>query len=449
MSNWKSNSQASEEALIGALIGKHGDSEKIFEQVKPSDFFNKKLGAIYAKALELHGNSVKADFVTVSETLTDSEFTWLGGLIKDCPSDANIYAYAKIVTDKAVEREALDKLAQAMEVIKGEGNTQEKAAEAVTLVGGINTDDNEAGPIHVKDIALEWLDVYEERINDDGVKGLKTGIDGLDKMFGHRGVGNTDLVVIGGRSKMGKTALATMIASEVAYTGKHTLIFSMEMPKFQIFERFLTQDAKVAGDKFYQAMDDYDYSRVNSTIAKMIESNLYIDDRSNLSLNQIKSACRRHQEEHGELGAVFVDYFTLMKIGNAARHDLAHGANSTGLKDMAKELKVPVFLLAQLSRGVDNRPNKRPLISDLRESGSLEQDADAILFLYKDSVYNPDNGLGGLTEVILGANRHGEAGTAFVDMKAGYFVNMDETEVNAREFHKDGGKETQYAEWED
>ncbi len=430
MSNWQPANINAEQALIGALIGKHGDSEKIFEQVKPSDFFNEKLGAIYQQALNLHGDSIKADYVTVSETLSDADFTWLGRLIKDCPSDANIYAYAKLVTDKAVERDALTKLSEAMELIKGEGNTQDKTSEAVALVGGINTDDNEAGPIHVSDIAREWLDIYDNRINDDGIKGLKTGIHGLDKLFGHRGVGETDLIVIGGRSKMGKTALATMIASEVAYSGKHTLIFSMEMPKFQIFERFLTQDAKVAGDKFYQPMDDYDHSKVSATVGKMIDSNLYIDDRPSLSLNQIKSACRKHQEEHGELGAVFVDYFTLMKIQSAARHDLAHGANSTGLKDMAKEIKVPVFLLAQLSRGVDSRPNKRPLISDLRESGSLEQDADAIVFLYKDSVYNPDNGLGGLTEVILAANRHGEAGTAFVNMKGGWFENVSDNDVN-------------------
>jgi len=437
---WDPSNINAEESLIGAMIKYPDDYSRIFEQVKPDDFYNKRLGEYYKSALRLHKDGANPDFVMLSGEINDDDFTHLGGLIASVSSNANIYGYAGIVKNKSVERDALTKLSEAMEIIKGEGKTQDKAAEALSLVSSIDTNDSEAGPIHVKDIATEWLNVYEDRINNDSIKGLKTGVDGLDKLYGHRAVGETDMVVIGGRSKMGKTAFATMIASEVAYAGKHTLVFSMEMPRFQILERFLTQDAQVSGDNFYQPMDDYDYAKVSATVGKMIDSHLYIDDRPNLSLNQIKSTCRRHQEEHGELGAIFVDYFTLMKIQAAARHDLAHGANSTGLKEMAKELKVPVFLLAQLSRGVDSRPNKRPLISDLRESGSLEQDADSIIFLYKDSVYNPDNGLGGMTEVMLAANRHGEAGTAYVDMKAGYFVNMDEAQVNERQFSADSGQ---------
>ena len=438
--SWEASNIGAEESLIGALI-LGGANERVFEMVKPSDIYSKSISSFYSAILETHKRGNNVDLITVAENLSDSDFSALGILAKNTPSAANIYAYARIVVDKSSERKAITLSLEAVELIKGEGTAQDKTAAALALVSQIQAPDDEEGLIHVKDIGGQWLDAYEERISDDGIKGLKTGITGLDELYGHRGVGETDLVVIGGRSKMGKTALATMISGEVAYSGNHTAVFSMEMPRFQLFERFLTQDAQISGDKFYQEMDEYEFARISQTIGKMSGSNLYFDDRSSLSLNQIKSACRKHKETHGSLGAVFVDYFTLMKIESAARHDLAHGANSTGLKNMAKELKCPVFLLAQLSRGVDSRPNKRPLISDLRESGSLEQDADSIIFLYKDSVYNPDNGLGGLTEVILAANRHGAAGTAFVDMKAGFFVNMDESGVNDRNFSAGNDKQ--------
>lgn len=427
---WQSNNEGAEQSLIGALV-KSGGNDKVFETIRVDDFFNKTTAKFYEVITGLKDANTAIDFTTVAAQLSDHEFTTLGDMIRSTPSAANIYGYAKIVADKAVERDTLIKLNEAMQIVKGGGNTQENGAQVLSLINKINTDDNDEKPEHIGEIAKRWFDTYEERLSEDGTKGLKTGITGLDTLFGNRGVGDTDLVIIGGRSKMGKTALSVMVAEAVAKAGKHTLVFSMEMPKTQIFERFLTQGAKVSGDKFYQHMDDYEFARVGKVMADMRDNHLYIDDRPNLSMNQIKSACRRHMEEHGELGAVFVDYFTLMKAQEGfARHDLATGANSNGLKAMAKELKFPVFLLAQLSRGVDSRPNKRPLISDLRESGSLEQDADAILFLYKDSVYHPENGLGGLTEVILAANRHGEAGTAFVEMKGGWFENISELDVN-------------------
>lgn len=422
-----------EQSLIGSIMI-DGGSDYAMTHVKVDDFYDKKCAEYYAAILLAHSRNDVIDYATIAELVPSRNFVDLGDLIKNTHSSANLEGYAKSVLNKSTERKALTALQEAATVIMGDGTTQEKTAAAAALTADIVAVDNESGLIHVKDIGMEWLEIHEERISDDGVKGLTTGITGLDELYGHRGVGETDLVIIAGRSKMGKTALATMIASEVAYSGSHTAVFSMEMPRFQLFERFLTQDAQVAGDNFYEPMRESDYAKVSRTIGKMSESNLYFDDRSSLSLAQIKSACKKHKETHGSLGAVFVDYFTLMKVESAARHDLAHGANSTGLKNMAKELKCPVFLLAQLSRGVDSRPNKRPLISDLRESGSLEQDADSIMFLYKDSVYNPDNGLGGLTEVILAANRHGSAGTAYVDMKAGYFVNIDEAGINERNF---------------
>jgi replicative DNA helicase len=239
------------------------------------------------------------------------------------------------------------------------------------------------------------------------------------------------MVVIGARPKMGKTQLAVKMADYMArQESLPIIIFSMEMPKEQIFERFLTNGAKVSGNNFYQEMEDYDYSKISSYVGDVMDKKLFIDDRPSLSLGQIKSTCRRFKEEHGELGVIFVDYFTLIKIEGAGRTDLAFGANSTGLKDLAKELGAPVVLLAQLSRKVESRPSKRPIMSDLRESGSIEQDADLILFLYRESVYEPDSPLGGLTELIAAANRHGGSGTAFLEMKGGWFEDVSDNQVN-------------------
>lgn len=431
MSEWQPSSQTSEEALLGALLGNNGCNDKIYDQVKSSDFYTRRIGLIYKVALELHGRGIVPDFATVSADLNDADFTWLGSLIHSCPSGANVYSYAKIVTDKSVERDALIKLTEAVEIIKGEGKTQDKAAEVISMISEISADDNESSPTHIKEIASEWLYTYEDRINNDGTRGLKTGVDGLDRIFGPRGVGKTDMIVIGARPKVGKTQFMVKICDHIAKDSKKpVLMFSMEMPNQQIFERLLTNSSKVQGGKFYEPMDDLDMSKISVAMGGLNETSIYIDDRPNLSLSQIKSTCKKFKEEHGDVAGFFVDYFTLMKIESAGRTDLAFGKNSTGLKDLAKELEIPIFLLAQLSRGVDTRPNKRPLISDLRESGSIEQDADSIIFLYRDSIYNPDNNLGGLTEVIVAANRHGEAGTAFIEMKGGWFENVSDNDVN-------------------
>jgi replicative DNA helicase len=428
---WEPNNSNAEESLLGAIV-RGGANEKIFDQIKPEHFYNKTIKLYYEAALDAHKCGELVDYTTVVSRLSDRNFTELGQLIKDTVGSANIYAYAKIIKDKAIERESITKFNEAIELIRRGGSTQDNISNSLALINTINIQESKQHAKHVKDIASEWLDIYDDRINNRIESGLKTGVTMLDEIYGSRGVGDTDLVVIGGRSKMGKTALATMICCEMALQEKNTLIFSMEMPILQMFERLLSQQSMVSGSKFHEIMPDSELAKVSKAVGDFMNSKLFIDDRSSLSLSQIRSACRKHEDDHGKLGAIFVDYFTMMKIEKAERNDLAHGANSTGLKNLAKELKSPIFLLSQLNRRVDSRSNKRPYISDLRESGSLEQDADSIIFLYKDSVYNPDNGTGGLTEVILAANRHGSAGTAFVDMKEGYFVNLEQNQVNER-----------------
>ena len=431
MSEWKPSNQNAEESLVGAIIKFSGDRSKIFESVAHTDFYNKRLANAYKVASELNKDGSPVDYTTVSENLSNDDFVWLGMLIKTCPSDANIYAYAKIVKDKAIERESLAKLSEAMETLKGDGKTQEKTAEALSIVSKIDVGTQQEKPKHIKEIANRWLDTYDNRINNPDSAGYGTGVSGLDDILGARAIGRDDLVVIGARPKKGKTQLAVKIADHMSRNKDlPAIVFSMEMRDEQLFERFLTNGAKVSGDNFYREMGEDEYRKVTCYVGDVMDKNLFIDDRPNLSLNQIKSTCRRLKDELGELGPIFVDYLTLMKTNDAARTDLAVGENSTGLKSLAKELGSPVFLLAQLSRGVDSRTNKRPLISDLRESGSIEQDADLIMFLYRESVYVPDSELKGLTELIVAANRHGENGTAFMEMRGGWFDDISQADVN-------------------
>jgi len=434
MSEWQPINMQAEQSVLGSLL-KFGANDAVFEKLKPNDFGGKKNfhREIYQAMIDISTSKNDIDFITVVDVLGDEHFAYLGQMVQDTPSAANILSYAKIVKNKALERDTITKLQESIALIQGEGTTEQKTEKVINTVSQIDlADDSEQGLTHVNKIANEWLDTYDERVNNPDLAGIQTGVDGLDEIFGARGVGKTDMIVIGARPKMGKTQLLVKIAAHLSMQqNKSALVFSMEMPKIQIFERFITNSAQVSTDKFYQPMREDEFAKVGKMLAEVTDKDLYIDDRPNLSLKQIRAACLKHKAEHGEIGGIFVDYLTLMKLEAAARSDLAFGANSTGLKDLAKELGTPVFLLAQLSRAVDQRTDKRPLISDLRESGSIEQDADRIIFLYRDSVYNKDSELGGLTELIVAANRHGETGTGYVEMAGGWFNNVDSGRTSA------------------
>ena len=428
MSTWQPINMQAEQSVLGALL-KFGANDAVFEKLKIDDFGGKKNfhREIYQAMININEAKNNIDLITVTDVIGDEHFAYLGEMAQETPSAANILSYAKIVKNKAIERDTVAKLQNSIALIQGDGTTEEKTEKVINVVGQIDVADNgEQGLTHVKEIAGDWLDQYDERVNNPDLAGISTGVDGLDDIFGSRGVGKTDMIVIGARPKMGKTQLLVKIAAHLSMQQKKSaLVFSMEMPKIQIFERFITNSAHVSTDKFYQPMREDEFASVGKMLSDVSDKDLYIDDRPNLSLKQIRAACRKHKAEHGEIGGIFVDYLTLMKLEAAARSDLAFGANSTGLKDLAKELKTPVFLLAQLSRAVDQRTDKRPLISDLRESGSIEQDADRIIFLYRDSVYNKDSEMGGITEAIVAANRHGETGTGYIEMKGGWFENIN------------------------
>ncbi len=448
---WQPHKIETEENVIGGIFKAGSDSKSVasvFSFLSSDDFYKKEHRQIFDVTKQMYLSGDNYDFVLVADKLGGDALTYIGSMVQRTPSAANLIGYARIVKEKAAERHTLAALQDSIAILTSEGETKSKIEEIASMMAVIEQDNSvgAGGVVHIKDIATKWLDIYEDRINNPDAAGIKTGITGLDDLFGNRGVGKTDLNVIGARPKMGKTQLAIKMADHIAMsTAKPVMIFSMEMSNEQVFERMLSSSSRVSSDNFYQPMGNAEMDDITVAIAKMAQSDIYIDDHTNMSLAYIRGECRKMKAKKGCIGAVFIDYLTLMKSEKADRNDLAVGAITKGLKNMAKDLKVPVFLLAQLNRGLESRTDKRPIMSDLRETGQIEQDADRIIMIYRESVYETDSPLGGLTELIVRANRHGATGTAYVDMKNGIIENINNNQmaqVNAKIYDAEQSKQS-------
>ena len=309
---WSPNNHEAEQSVIGAML-KDGGNDNVLNMLTHSDFYNKQHGIFFKAISDMFNNNEEIDFMLVCDKVGDEHLADLGTMVQLTPSTANIIGYAKIVANKSAERKALAEAQKAIEIIQGDGSTEDKLNQVVTNMSSLDFSmAEEYKPTHVKELCEEWLDIYDERINNPELAGTSTGIKGLDDILGHRLIGDTDLTVIGAASKSGKTQLAISIASNIARANKKTvLIFSLEMPKEQIFERLLTNESKVASSNFYQAMDEMDFSKIGNALSILTEQDIFVDDRPGLSLAQIKAATKKHIDEHGKC-VVFVDYLTLI-----------------------------------------------------------------------------------------------------------------------------------------
>nr|WP_246875288.1 DnaB helicase C-terminal domain-containing protein [Pantoea ananatis] len=281
------------------------------------------------------------------------------------------------------------------------------------------------------------MDTLEKRVaGDEESNTIKTGLDDLDEITG--GLNDTDLIVIAARPGMGKTELALKIAEGIAQrtvslgterVQRGVLIFSMEMQAGQIIERQLANASNVSVSKLRKAshLDDEDWGRISMGLAELANLDVWVVDATNLSIEQIRAVATRHKNRYPGLSLILADYLGLIKKPSAERNDLAIGEITRGLKTMAMELNTPVICLSQLSREVEKRPNKRPLNADLRDSGSIEQDADGIWFIYRDGAYNPDSPAAHLAEIIIGKNRHGpQGGVVYQEFRNGHFRGTDQ-----------------------
>jgi replicative DNA helicase len=346
-------------------------------------------------------------------------FAYLTDLAKNTPSAANINAYADIVAERALVRSLIgvaNEIADAGYDPQGRSSEDllDLAESKVFAIAEARTSENE-GPQNVDSILEKTLERIEIlfKTPQDGVTGVTTGFTDLNKMTA--GLQGSDLIIVAARPSMGKTTFAMNLCENAAMASdKPVLIFSLEMPSDQIMMRMLASLSRVDQTKIRTGqLEDEDWAKISASMGLLMEKkNMYIDDSSGLTPTEVRSRARRIAREHGGLSMIMVDYLQLMRVPSLTENRTLEIAEiSRSLKALAKELNVPVVALSQLNRSLEQRADKRPVNSDLRESGSIEQDADLIMFIYRDEVYNPDSPMKGTAEIVLGKQRNGPIGS--------------------------------------
>jgi len=407
---------ASEQSVLGGLLLNNSAFDRVADKLRAADFYRHEHRLIYQAICDLDGESKSFDFLTVAERLDANgqqiaagNLAYLASLANNTPSTANISAYAQIVLDKATERALVIASMKIGEIVYGDGMTRDKLDQSQALVMAIADDRASSGPMTVREAMPAVLDEIERRMKEPGLLGLSSGFVDLDRKTS--GFQPSDLILVAGRPSMGKTTFAMNIAEfAVLHEKKTALVFSMEMSREQVLMRSIASTAKIDFQNVRTAkLDDHEWPRLTHASADLIRSKLVIDDSPALTVMEVRARARRVKREH-DLHLIVVDYLQLMS--GEGENRVNEVANiSAGLKAIAKELKVPVIALSQLNRGVESRNNRRPVMSDLRDSGSLEQDADVILFLYRDEVYDPESPARGTAEIIIGKQRNGPIDT--------------------------------------
>lgn len=414
-----------EQSVLGGLLLDNAAWDRIADLLGPEDFYRFDHRLIFQHIARLINASRPADVITVYESLSGigkadevGGLSYLNALAQNTPSAANIRHYAQIVRDRSVLRRLItvsDEIAglafqpQGREVRKildeAESRIFSIAEEGARGGQGFS----EIRPLLAQ--VVERVDELYNRENKNDVTGVPTGFLDLDRKTS--GLQPGDLIIVAGRPSMGKTAFSVNIGEHVAIeSGLPVAIFSMEMSGTQLAMRMIGSVGRLDQHKLRtgQLAED-DWPRLTYAIQKMNDAQIYIDETPALSSDSLRSAARRLARQCGKLGLIIVDYLQLMSPNSAGENRSTEiGEMSRGLKALAKELACPVIALSQLNRSVEQRPNKRPQMSDLRESGSIEQDADLILFIYRDEVYNPDSPDKGTAEIIIAKQRNGPIG---------------------------------------
>ncbi|EJD6640748.1 AAA family ATPase [Citrobacter freundii] len=436
------NIEAEQSVLGGMMLDSGSDRcQTAMSMLKPESFYIRPHQVIFAEMRELVANQKPIDLITMIESLESKGlgeqaggFAYMAEISKNTPSAANIVHYAMLVREKAMERYGIDKLNSATELLYSRnGMTTSQKFDAIqTLFTGIADyakTGNRRGLREFSEVMGDWVDEVEARWSDsDATRGLSTGIGSLDELLQPKGLVKGALMVIGARPKMGKTTLYSQLAVNCAEVEElPALMFSLEMPDKQIVERMIGQVSRVNTDVFYG--DRYDDAQVAMAFAaggRLAQTgNLYVDDTPGITLAHIVAESRRIKRERGAVGMVLVDYLTLMTADKADRNDLAYGIITKGLKNLAKELNCIVVLLTQLNRDLEKRTNKRPMPSDSRDTGQIEQDCDYWVGIYREGAYD-ENADQAATELLLRLNRHGPTGVVYCDQRNGAIYDCDQ-----------------------
>lgn len=417
-----------EEAILGAILVNPSCMNRIVESLKPESFYKPAHRYVYEAMIQLYNSENKIDIVSVSDLLNiNQKLELVGGraFINDLSyntlTTANIEYYAKIVQEKAIKRSLINAGSEIVSAGYDLNPIEESLEQAEKLIFDIASQKASKSMVPIKDIVYDTYAKIEERYNNKGqLTGVSSGFYDLDTYT--NGFQKSDLIIIAARPAMGKTAFALNIAQNAALRGNVPVaIFSLEMSKEQLTQRLLCSEAEVDTQRLKTGnMQQKDWEKIANVMANLSEAKIYIDDTAGCTITDLRAKCRRLAMAEKDLGLIVIDYLQL--IEGSGREDRMQQISSIsrGLKILAKELNIPIIALSQLSRAVEGRTDKRPMLSDLRESGSIEQDADIVTFIYRDEYYKNANdeeddaekaANKGEAEIIIAKHRNGPIGT--------------------------------------
>lgn len=432
-----------EQAVLGAILLDSEALGTVMERIGSEDFYRVSHQHIFEAIVSLSEVNEPVDLITLTARLQDRKqleeiggVSYLTQLANAVPTAANVDYYSQIVEEKAMLRRLIRAATQI--VSNGYASSEdvgEMINEAEQRILEISQRRTGNGFISIRDVLMEVFDRVEFLYNHKGgTTGIPSGFPDLDRMTS--GFQRNDLIIVAARPSVGKTAFALNIAQNVGVHTKETVaIFSLEMSAAQLVQRIICAEANVdAGRMRTGFLEGDDWEKLTMAIGTLSEANIYIDDSPTITVSEIRAKCRRLKKEKG-LGMVLVDYLQLIhgrgKPGDNRQQEVSEISRT--LKAIARELEIPVIALSQLSRGVEQRQDKRPLMSDLRESGSIEQDADIVAFLYRDDYYNQESEKKNIIEIIIAKQRNGPVGTVELVFLKNYnkFVNLDRSHQEA------------------
>jgi replicative DNA helicase len=409
-----------EQAVLGALLVSPDGMSRVVDLLDADSFYRKAHQVVYAAMLDLFDHNEPIDIVTISQYLKDDgKLENVGGrqyitdLALSVATTANLEYYAKVVQEKALLRNLIKAGTEIVGSCYEEPDADIALDKAEHMIFTLAQRRSMNQLVHIRDIVESSFQKIEERYeNRESLSGVPSGFYDLDAMTS--GWQPSDLVIIAARPSMGKTAFVLNIAQHCAVeAGLPVAIFSLEMSKEQLVQRMLCAEAKIDANRLRTGhMHTNDWTHLAMAMGRLGEAPVYIDDSAMLNALEIRAKCRRLKSEMKGLGLVIIDYIQLMSGRKTTDNRVQEVSEiSRSLKQLAREIKVPVLALSQLSRAVESRQNKRPMLSDLRESGSIEQDADIVMFIYRDEYYNPETEQRGEAEIIIAKQRNGPVGT--------------------------------------
>lgn len=430
------HSLEAEQSVIGAMIM---DKEAIViasETVKKEDFYQQSYGILFESMLELYNEGEPVDVITLQNRLKEKDvppeiysLEFVAGLISAVPTSANVKYYANIVAEKAILRKLIKVNEEiANKCYLGQESVDDILADTEKQIFGLLQNKGSGDYVPIKQVVLNALEKIEMASKTQGnVTGIATGF--LDLDYKTAGLQPSDLLLVAARPSMGKTAFVLNIAQHVAFhSDLCTAIFSLEMSKEQLVNRLFSLESRVDAQKLRSGnLADSDWEMLIEGAGTVGRSKLIIDDTPGISISELRSKCRKYKLEH-DLKLIIIDYLQLMSgNGRSDSRQQEISEISRSLKGLARELNVPVIALSQLSRQVEQRPDHRPMLSDLRESGAIEQDADVVMFIYRDDYYNKDTADKGIAEIIIAKQRNGPIGTVNLVWMPQYtkFANME------------------------